>query len=58
MDKKLYDRYNDYYPEGFITNGLQDVESLMQTIVDHSYSVPRMYEKIYQTQEVLDAEYY
>ncbi len=58
MENKLYNRYNDNYPEGVIASGIQDVESLLQTIVDHSYSVPRMYEIIYQTQEVLDAEYY
>ncbi|MDE4907247.1 hypothetical protein L0665_01220 [Methanogenium marinum] len=58
MEQKLYDRYNDFYPERVIANGLQEVESLMQSIVNHSYSVPRTYEKFYQTQEVLDAEYY
>jgi len=55
---KLYERYNDYHPQGVIGNGLQNVESLMQSIDNHSYSVPRMYEKIYQTKEVLDADYY
>lgn len=58
MERKLYARYNDYYPEGIIASGLQDVESLMQSIDNHSYTVPRSYEKIYQTQEVLDADYY
>lgn len=58
MAMKLYERYNDYHPQGVIGNGLQNVESLMQSIDNHSYSVPRMYEKIYQTKEVLDADYY
>lgn len=58
MERKLYERYNDYYPQGIIENGIMNVESLMQSIDNHSYSVPRMYEKIYQTKEVLDADYY
>ncbi len=58
MVKKLYNQYNDYYPEGVIVSGLQDVESLIQSIDIHSYPVPRIYEKIYQTQEVYDADYY
>ena len=58
MENKLYNRYNDYYPEGVIASGLQNVERLMQSIDNHSYSVPRMYEKIYQNKEVLDADYY
>jgi len=39
-------------------SGLQDVGGLMQSIDSHSYTVPRSYKKIYQTQEVLDADYY
>lgn len=58
MERKLYERYNDYYPLGVIESGLRNVESLMQSIDNHSYSVPRTYEKIYQTKEVLDADYY
>ena len=58
MERKLYDRYNDYHPQGVITHDLQNVESLMQSINNHSFSVPRNYEKIYQTKEVLDADYY
>lgn len=58
METKLYERYNDCHPLGAIESGLQDVECLMQSIDSHSYSVPRIYEKIYQTKEVLDADYY
>jgi len=58
MEKELYTQYNDYHPEGVIVGGLQNVERLMQSIDKHSYTVPRRYEKIYQTQEVLDADYY
>lgn len=58
MERKLYGRYNDYHPQGVIVNGIQNVESLMQSIDNHSFSVPRIYGKIYQTKEVLDADYY
>jgi len=58
MEKNLYGQYNDYHPQVVIQNGIQNVESLMQSIDNHSFSVPRIYEKIYQTKEVLDADYY
>lgn len=58
MKRTLYNRYNDDYPVGVIASGLQNVDRLMQSINNHSYPVPRIYEKIYQTQEVLDADYY
>ncbi|MFA5397040.1 MAG: hypothetical protein GX097_03750 [Methanomicrobiales archaeon] len=58
MGKELYARYNEYYPVEIITSGLQDVESLMESIDNRSYTVPRTYEKIYQIQEDLDAVYY
>ncbi len=58
MENKLYARYTNYYPKESIMSGLQDVGGLMQSIDSHSYTVPRSYKKIYQTQEVLDADYY
>jgi hypothetical protein len=58
MERKLYGQYNDYHPQRVIENGIQNVERLMQSIDNHSFSVPRIYEKIYQTKEVLDADYY
>ncbi len=58
MEQKLYARYNEHYPREIIMSGLRDVSSLMQSIDSRSYTVPRSYEKIYQTKEVLDAVYY
>ncbi|KAF1079038.1 hypothetical protein MKMG_00047 [Methanogenium sp. MK-MG] len=52
MERILYACYDDNYLEGIITGGLQNAGRLMQSIDNHSYSVPRMYEKIYQTLEV------
>ncbi|GAB7016799.1 hypothetical protein [Methanogenium cariaci] len=52
MERILYDCYGDNYLEGITTGGLQNVGQLMQSIDNHSYSVPRRYETINQTLEV------